>query len=144
MYGLLKGGGVISENSSVEYDCGRYSMVYGIEVAKVGRRIQTSSVWTRQTAVLNFRASVLIECMRSPDGKCRSVLYGVRKIRKLVAILRKCKTGDCDHHYLLMTWAAPIHSKIRSNKASKSGKVVVCLSRFACNPAREEHLLLKR
>ena len=96
-------------------------MVYGIEAAKVGRRTRISSVWTRETAVLNCRVSVSLEWMSSLDGECRSVLYRVRQIRKLVAIVRKCKTGGCEHHYLLMTWAAPIHSKIRSNKSPKRG-----------------------
>ena len=118
-------------------------MVYGIEVAKVRRRIGISSVWTRQTVVLNFRASVLLECTSSPYGECRSVSYGVMKIRKLVAIVRKCKIGGCDHHYLSTTWAAPIHSKIVSNKPPKREKWVVCSSRFAWDPARKERLLLK-
>ena len=52
--------------------------------------------------------------------------------------------GGYEHHYLSMTWAVPIHSKIDLNKAPKRGKWVVCLSRFACDPARKEHLLLKR
>ena len=118
-------------------------MVYGIEVVKVRRRIGISSVWTRQTVVLNFRASVLLECTSSPYGECRSVSYGVMKIRKLVAIVRKCKMGGCDHHYLSMTWAAPIHSKIVSNKPPKREKWVVCSSRFAWYQARKEKLLHK-
>ena len=84
-------------------------MVYGIEVAKVWRRIGIISLWTHQTVVLNCRASVLLECMSSPDGECRSVLYGVMIIRKEVAIVRRCKMGGCEHHYLSMTCAAPIH-----------------------------------
>ena len=119
-------------------------MVYGIEVAKVGRWIRIISVWNFQTAVLNCRASISLECMSSPDGGCRSVLYGVMKIRKSVAIVWRWKMGGCEHLYLSMTWAAPITSKIGSNKAPKRGKWVVCLSRFACDPARKEHLLLKR
>ena len=119
-------------------------MVYGIEVAKFGWRIWISSEWTRQTAVLNCRASVSIECMSSPDGKCRSVLYGVMKIKKSVAIVRKCKMGGCENHYLSMTWAAPIHSKIGSNKAPNRRKWVVCSSRFARDPERKEHLFLIR
>ena len=106
-------------------------MVYGIEVAKVGRRIRISSVWNCQTVILNCRASVLLECMSSPDGECRSVSYGFTNIRKSFAIVRKCKIGGCEHHYLSMTWAAPIHSKIGSNKPPKSGKWVVCSSWFA-------------
>ena len=137
-------GGVISENSSVEYDCRRYFMVYGIEVAKFMRQTRISSVWTRETAVLNCIASVLLECMSCSDGECRSVAYGVMKIRKLVTIVQKCKMGGCEKHSLSMTWEAPIHSKTRSNKAPKRGKWVVCLSRFTCDPARKEHLLLKR
>ena len=90
MYGLLKGeGGVIYENSSVEYDCRRYPMVYGIEVTKVRRRIQISSVWNFHTAVLNFRVSVSVECMSLPDGECRSVSYGVMKIQNVFAIVQK-------------------------------------------------------
>ena len=34
--------------------------------------------------------------------------------------------------------------QIGSKKAPKRGKWVVCSSRFACNPAQKEHLLLKR
>ena len=78
-------------------------MVYGIEVAKVGRRIGISSVWTRQTVVLNCRASVSLEYMSFLDGECRSVSYGFMKIRKSVAIVRKCKMGGYEHHYLSMT-----------------------------------------
>ena len=136
-------GGLISENCSVEYDFRRYCMVYGIEVPAVGQQIGISSVWNRQTVVLNCRASVSLECMSSRDGECRSVLYGVTKIRKLVAILWKCKMGGCEHNYLSMSWAAPIHSKIGSNKSLKRGKWVVCSSRFAWEPARKEHLFLK-
>ena len=97
-------------------------MVYGIEVAKFGRRIGISSVWTCQTVVLDCRAIVSLECMSSPDGECRSLSYGVMNIWKLVAIVRKCKMGGCEHHYLAMTWAAPIHSKIGSNKPPKRGE----------------------
>ena len=78
-------------------------MVYGIEVAKFGRRIQISSVWTLQTAGLNCRASVLLECMSFPDGECRNALYGVMNIQKSVVIVPKCKMGSCEHHYLSMT-----------------------------------------
>ena len=84
-------------------------MVYGIEVAKVGRRIGISSVWNCQTVILNCRASVSLEYMSSPDGEYRSVSYGVMEIRKSVAIVRKYKMDDYEHHYLEMTWAAPIH-----------------------------------
>ena len=119
-------------------------MVYGIEVAKFMRRTRISSVWTRQTAVLNCISSVSLECMSCSYGECRSVSYGVMKIRKLVTIVQKCKMGGCEKHYLLMTWAVPIHSKIGTKKAPKRGKWVVCLSRFACNPAQKEHLLPKR
>ena len=143
MYGLLKGGGVISENCSVDYYCRRYRMVYGMEVAKFGRRFGIGSVWTHQTVVFNCRASVLLECMSSPDGEYRSVLYGVMKIRKSVAIVRKCKMGGCEHHYLLMTWAMPIHSKIGSNKPTQRWKWVDCSSLFVWDPERKEHLLLK-
>ena len=87
-------------------------MLYGIEVTKVGRRIGISSLFTLQAFVLNCGASLLLECMISPDGECRSVLYGVMKIRKSVAIVRKCKMGGCEHHYLAITCEAPIHSKI--------------------------------
>ena len=59
--------------------------------------------------------------MSLPDGGCRSVSYGVMNIRKSVAIVRKCKMGSCENHYLTMTWAAPIHSKIVSNKPPKGG-----------------------
>ena len=97
-------------------------MVYGVKVAKFGQRIGISSVWTRQTVVLDCRVSVSLECMSSPDGECRSVSYGVIKIRKSVPIVQKCKMGGCKHHYLLMTWAAPIHSKIGLNKPPKRGK----------------------
>ena len=89
-------------------------------------------------------ASVSLECTSSPDGVCRSVLYGVMKIQKSVAIVRKCKMGGCEHHYLAMTWAAPIHSKIGWNKAPQRGKWVVCSSQFACDPAQKKHLLLKK
>ena len=82
--------------------------------------------------------------MSSPDGECRSVSNGVMNIRKSVVIMRKCKMGGCENHYLSMTWAAPIHSRICSNKAPQKGKWMVCLSRFACDPARKEHLFLKR
>ena len=102
---------MIFEDISVEYDCRRYRMVYGIEVVKVGRRIRISSVWTRQGVVLNCRASVLLECMSCSDGECRSVAYGVMKIRKLVTIVQKCKMSGCEKQYLSMTWEAPIHSK---------------------------------
>ena len=125
------------------YDCRRYRMVYGIEVAKVGRRIRISSVWIHHTAVFNCRVSVSLECMISLDGGCRSVSYGIMKIRKSVAIVRKCKMGGCEHHYLAMTWAAPIHSKIGSNKPPKRGKWVVCSDLFAWDIARKEHILLK-
>ena len=84
-------------------------MVYGIKVAKVERLIGISNVWTCQTVVLNCRASVFLECMSSPGGECRSVLFGVMNIRKSVAIVRKYKMDDYEHHYLEMTWAAPIH-----------------------------------
>ena len=57
-------------------------MVYWIEVVKVGRRIGISSLWTRQTVVLNFIASALLECMSLPDGECRSVSYEVMIIRE--------------------------------------------------------------
>ena len=46
--------------------------------------------------------------------------------------------GGCEHHYLSMTWAVPITSKNRSNKAPKRGKWVVCLSRFACITSVQE------
>ena len=59
-----------------------------------------SSVWTLQTAILNCRANLLLVCMSSPDGECRSVSYGVMKIWELVAIVPKCKMGGCEHHYL--------------------------------------------
>ena len=111
-------------------------------VSKFGRRIRISSVCTRQTVVLNCRASVLLECMSSPDGECRSVSYGVMNISKLVAIVQKCKMGGCEHHYLSIAWAAPIHSKISLNEPPKMGELVVCLSRFAWDPAQKEHLLL--
>ena len=107
------------------YDCRRYCVVYGIEVAKVGRWIGISSVWNFQTAVLNWRASVLLECTSFPDGECRSVSYGVMKIRKSVAIVWKCKMGSCEHNYLAMTWAAPIHSKNVSNKPPKRDFYVI-------------------
>ena len=123
-------GGVISDNVSVEYDCRRYPTVYGIEVTKFGRWIRIISVWNFQTAVFNCRASVSLECMRSPDGGCRSVSYGVMKIRKTVAIVWRWKMGGCEHHYLSMTWVAPITSKLGSNKAPKRGKWVVCFSRL--------------
>ena len=45
--------------------------------------------------------------MSLPDGECRSVSYGVMKIWKLVVIVRKCKMGGCENHYLVITWAAP-------------------------------------
>ena len=118
-------------------------MVYGIYVAKVGRRIRISSIWTRQTVVLNFRASVSLECMSSPDGECRSVSYGVMNIRKSVAIVRKCKMGGCEYLYLAMTWATPIHSKIGLNKPPKRRKWVFFSIRFAQDPARNENILLK-
>ena len=143
MYGLLKGGGDFRKKS-VEYGCRRYRTVYGIEAAKVRQWIRNSSVWTLHTAVLNCRTSVSLECTSSPDGECRSVSFGVMKIRKSVVIMRKCKMGGCEDHYLSMTWAARIHSWIGSNKAPKRGKWVVCLSRFACNPEQNEHILLKR
>ena len=75
-------------------------MVYGIEVAKVGRRIGFSSVWTCQTVDLNLRAIASLECMSSPDGECISLSYGVMKIHKSVAIVRKFKMGGCEHYYL--------------------------------------------
>ena len=103
------------------------------------RQTQLSSVWTRETAVLNFIARVSLECMSWSDGECRSVSYGVMNIRKLVTIVQKCKMGGCEHHYLSMTWAAPIHSKIGMNKAPKRGKWVVHLSWFACEPARKDY-----
>ena len=118
-------------------------MVYGIEVTKAGRRIVISSVWTRQKVVLNFRESVSLECISSPDGECRSLSYGFTKIRKSVAIVRKCKMGGYVHHYLAITWAAPIHSKIGSNKPPKRGKWVVCSVWLAWDPAHKEHLILK-
>ena len=118
-------------------------MVYGIKVAKVGRRIRISSVWTRQTVILNCRASLSLECMSSPDGECRSVSYGFMKIRKSVAIVRKCKMGGCEHQYLVITWVGPIHSKISSKKTHKRGNWVVCSSRLAWDPEQKEHLLLK-
>ena len=67
---------------AILYDCIRYVMVYGIEVAKVRRRIKISSVWTRHTLVLNGRAIALLECMSSTNEECESVSYGVMKIRK--------------------------------------------------------------
>ena len=45
------------------------------------------------------------------------------KILKSVVNMRKCKMGGCNHHYLSMTWAAPIHSKIVSNKAPREGEM---------------------
>ena len=84
-------------------------MVYGIEVAKVRQRMGISSVWTCQTVVLNCREIVLLECMSLPDVECRSVSYIVTQIRKSVAIVRKCKKGGCENHYLAITWAVPIH-----------------------------------
>ena len=63
-----KRGVSISENISVKYDYRRYHLMYGINVAKVGRRIRISSIWTRQADVLNCRVRVLLECMSSPDG----------------------------------------------------------------------------
>ena len=65
------------------------------------------------------------------------------KIRKSVAIVRNWKMGGCEHHFLAMTWAAPIHSKTGSNKPLKRGKWVVCLIRFAWDTEKKEHLLLK-
>ena len=41
-----------------------------------------SSVWTLQTVVLDGRSSVLLYCMNSPNGECRSLSYGVVNIRK--------------------------------------------------------------
>ena len=96
-------------------------MVYVIEVAKFGQWIGISSIWNCQTVVLNCRAIVLRECMSSPGGDCRSILYGVMKIRKLVVIVWKCKMGGCEHPYLAMIWSAPIHLKIGSNKPPKRG-----------------------
>ena len=40
-------------------------------------------VWIRQTVFFNCRASVLLECMSSPDRECRSVLYGVMIVNQL-------------------------------------------------------------
>ena len=97
-------------------------MVYEIEVTEFGRQIRIISVSTRQTVVLNCRESVLLECMSSPNGGGVNISYGVMKIRKLVAIVRKCKMGGCEHHYLAITWAAPIHSKIGLIKPPKRGK----------------------
>ena len=125
------------------YYCRRSRMVYGIEVAKFGKRIRISSVWNLQKVVLNCRAIVLLECMSYPDGEFRSVLYGVMKIRKSVVIVRKCKMGGCKNNYLAMTWAAPIHLKIGSNKPPQRGIWVVCSSRFSWDPSMNEHLLLK-
>ena len=51
--------------------------------------------------------------------------------------------GSCEHHYLTMTWAAPVHSKTSSNKPPKRGKLMVCSSQFAWDPAQKEQLLLK-
>ena len=76
-------------------------MVYVIEVVKFGRRIGISSIWNRQILVLNCRASVLLECMSSLDEECRSVSYGVMKIRKWVAIVRKYRMGGCEHLFLI-------------------------------------------
>ena len=70
---------------------------------------------------LNCGMSVSLEFMILPDGKCRSVSYGVMKIQISVAIVRKFKMGGCEHHYLTMTWAAPIHSKIGSKKSTQKG-----------------------
>ena len=81
--------------------------------------------------------------MSSPDGECRSVSRGFINIRKSVDIVRKCKMGGGENHYLAITWAAPIHSKIGSNKPPKRRKLLVCSSRLAWDPERKEHLLLK-
>ena len=67
---------------AILYDCRSYFMVYDIEVAKAGRRIVISSVWTRQTVFLNGRAGVLLEFINSPNGGCRIASYGVVKIQK--------------------------------------------------------------
>ena len=72
------------------YDCRRYHTVYGIKVAKYGQQIWIISIWTRQTVVLNVRASVSLECMNFPDGECRKISYGVMKIQKLVGELSYC------------------------------------------------------
>ena len=79
-------------------------MVYGIKVAKVGRRIIIIIIWNHHTVVLNCRVNVSRECMSSPDGEGISLSYGVMKIRKSVAIVWKCKMGGCEHHYLAITW----------------------------------------
>ena len=65
-------------------------MVYWIKVAKFWRRIVIRIIWNRQTVILNVRASLLLECMDSPDGECRSVSYGVVNIRKSVGELSDC------------------------------------------------------
>ena len=79
---------MVSPNSGVQiarfYHCIRYCMVYGIDDVKSRQRIRISSVWTCYTVVLNGRESIFLECMNSPDGEYRSVLYGVVKIQKLV------------------------------------------------------------
>ena len=43
-------------------------MVYGIEVAKVGRGIRIIILWTLQTVLLNGRSRVSLECTNLPDG----------------------------------------------------------------------------
>ena len=62
-------------------------MVYGIESAKRGELIRIISIKSCQTAILNDRASLLLECMNSSDGECRIVVYGVVNIWKLVGEL---------------------------------------------------------
>ena len=91
----------------------------GIEVAKVGRRIRISSVWTRQTVIFNYRASVSLECMRSPYGECRSVLYGFMKILKSVAIVRKYKMGGCEYHYYWLLGHHPSIQKLAQTNHPK-------------------------
>ena len=65
-------------------------MLYGIEVETFGRKILIRRVWTRQTVVLNGRSIVFLECINSPNGECRRVLYGVTDIRKLVREFSDC------------------------------------------------------
>ena len=72
------------------YDFRSDRMMYGIEVAKVGQRIGISSEWNFQTVILNGRASVSLECINLPNGKCWSILYGFVKIQKLVGDLSNC------------------------------------------------------